>query len=103
MAELSDFDKRVLFGENFKEVERLAELADKKTAQQRLTEASRGKYEQVRNYALVIVGIAAIIVVTNYLQVSGPYQSFLGTATAIIVVVGVICASFAQMQMLKRS
>jgi hypothetical protein len=103
MAELSDFDKKVLFGDDYKEVERLAELANNKTAQQRLAESLRGSYEQVRNYALVIAGIATIIVVTNYLQVSGPYQSFLGIATAITVAGGVICASFAQMRMLKHS
>jgi hypothetical protein len=103
MAELSDFDKKVLFGENYKEVERLAELANNKTAQQRLAESLRGHYEQVRNYALVIAGIATIIVVTNYLQISGPYQSVLGIGTAIAVVGGVICASFAQMGMRKHS
>jgi len=97
MAELSDHDKKRLFGDNYKEAERLAELANPKTTQQRVTEALRGNCSQVRNYALIIAGIAAIIAVTNYLQVSGPYQSVLGIATSIAIVGGVACASFAQM------
>ena len=103
MAELSESDKKILYGDNYKEAERLAELANTKTAQQRVTESLRGNYEQVRNYGLIIAGIAAIIVVTNYFQISGPYQSVLGIATAIAVVGGVVCASFAQMAMRRHS
>ncbi|MDF2114226.1 hypothetical protein PY365_01465 [Roseiarcaceae bacterium H3SJ34-1] len=102
MAQLSEADKKQLLGENYQEAERLAEISDKRSTQQRATESLRGNCEQVRNYALVIAGIAAIIMVTNYLQVSGPYQPYLGIGMAAAVVAAAICASVAQMVMRRR-
>jgi len=103
MAQLSEADKKLLLGANYREKERLAETSDHKSAQQRITESLRGNCEQIRNYGLMIAGIAAIIVVTNYLQVSGPYERYLGIGMAAVVVVGIICASLAHMAMHRKS
>ncbi|MDF2118821.1 hypothetical protein PY365_24955 [Roseiarcaceae bacterium H3SJ34-1] len=103
MAQLSDADKKLLLGENYKEAEKAADLANTKTAQQRVAETLRANCERVRSSALVLSGIAAIIAVTNYMQVSGPYQRPLGIAATSVVLAGIVCASFAQITLYKNS
>jgi hypothetical protein len=103
MAQLTEADRKLLLGARYKEAERLAEIADHKSVWQRLTDSLRRNCEQIRNYALMIAGIAAVIVVTNYLQVSGPYERYLGMGMATAVVVGVICAALAHMAMHRKS
>jgi len=96
MAKLSDADKKQFARRELSGSQRLAELSNTKSAQQRVLEARRDNYEHVRNYALITAGIAAIIVVTNYLQMSGPYQPLLGMATEAAAVAAAICTSVAQ-------
>jgi len=103
MAQLSEADKKRIFGENYQEVEKAAELAGTQTALGRMADALRSNCQQVRGYGLVVSCIAAIITVTNYFQVSGPYQRSLGIAATAAVVIGVVCASLAQITLSRSS
>jgi len=103
MAQLSEADKKILLGENYRAAEQAGEQANTKTFLQQLTEALRANCEQLRSSALAIAGIAAIIAVTNYLQVSGPYQGTLEIAAVTVVAAGVACASFAHIVMSRPS
>jgi hypothetical protein len=103
MAQLSEADKKLLLGENYRAAEQADEQANARTFPQRLTETLRANCEQVRSSALVIAGIAAIIAITNYLQVSGPYQRTLEMAAVTVVAAGIVFASFAHIVMSRHS
>lgn len=91
MAQLSEADKKLLLGDDYRAAEQAHEQANTKTSLQRFAESLRASCEQMRSSGLVIAGIAAIIAVTNYLQVSGPYQRTLEMAAVTVVAAGILC------------
>ena len=99
MAELSDADKRVLLGENYKEIERAAAEASGMNATQEAIEEKRKKIDNVRTSAGVIGLLGTLVFVTNYLQMSGPYQPYMSIAAAIGAVGGIVCAVMAHMKL----
>ena len=90
MAELSEKDKRTLLGENYREVLAKAEQEGSvKTARHQdwASAIEKSLSKQFSAAAVMIVG--ALIVVSNYLAVSGPSVMLVGVFGAVIFFAGV--------------
>lgn len=102
MAELSDSDKMILLGKDYKEIERQAQISRGLSESQEIAEARRGKYSTYRTTAAVSAGLAALVFVTNFRQASGPYQPNLGIVAGIAVLLGVAIALYAHVLLRKE-
>ena len=91
MAELSHHDKVILLGRDYKDTE-VSQADLHKPSAQILQEERVKKLTNYRNTAAVFAGLAAIVMVSNYREASGPYQLNLGIAAAVTLVVGLLAA-----------
>ncbi len=95
MADLSDADKQVLLGKDYK-----AKLLERDTAAG-VTDASRSaksKADLLSNTmmtSLAVAILALIIFATNFYSVSGPYNSTLSTGSIIVALVSLGIAAYA--------
>jgi len=93
MAELSHHDKVALLGRDYKDAE--TPQADLLTSPVQIAEQERlKKLTNYRNAAAAFAGVAAIIMVSNYKEASGPYQPNLEIAAGATLVVAAIAAVF---------
>ena len=101
MAELSDHDKKILLGPNYKALEEQARRDSGLTDKQHLAESKRGKTTGYRMTGAIFAGLAAIIFVSNHMQASGPYQPNLAWAAAIVGVLSAAVAVYMHMDLQK--
>ncbi len=99
MAELSDADKRVLLGANYLEIEREAAARNNQTSSSQAAADKLKKGLQLRNSSGAIALIAALVFVTNYLQMSGPYQPYMSITAAVGAIGAAVIAVYAQMRL----
>lgn len=92
MAELSHRDKVALLGRDYKDAE-IPQTDLLKNPEQIAQEERTKKLTNYRNTAATFAGIAAIIMVTNYKEASGPYQPNLEIAAAVTLVVALVAAA----------
>ncbi len=95
MADLSDTDKKILLGENYLEIEKQAALRRNLSQGQEEAEELQKKMLNYRTTAGIIFLLAAVVFITNYLQLSGPYQPYMSIAAAGGTIIGAICAVWA--------
>ena len=91
MAELPEKDKRILFGDNYKEV--LAKAQEEGLVQSNSQAIVVAQIEKCRNnkfsaIALMIVG--ALLFVSNFYAVSGPSVLAVGIAGIVIFLLGLV-------------
>ncbi len=105
MASLSDSDKRILLGENYREIERQEQAASGISDKTRDATATVAKIEGFAMTAVFFTVVSAIIFVTNYYAVSGPYQPTLATMSAVAFVVALVAAvlTFAKRNQLRAT
>lgn len=77
MADLSDADKKILFGENYKEVAKQAQIASGVTDRMKTAQESAGKMDGLAKAALFFAVIAVLIMFANYFATSFPYSQTL--------------------------
>ncbi|MDB5570090.1 MAG: hypothetical protein JWN93_1273 [Hyphomicrobiales bacterium] len=92
MASLSDSDKRILLGENYREIERQEQAASGISDHTRDATASMAKVEGLAMTCVFFAVVAAIIFSTNWFAVSGPYQPTLAMIAGVTFVVAVVAA-----------
>ena len=95
MAELSEADKRILLGANYREVEKQEALKSDKTRSAEAASEKLSKLRQYRNTAGVIALLGGLVFATNYLQLSGPFQPNMSIAAAVGMIAGAAIAIFA--------
>jgi hypothetical protein len=96
MAELSDADKRELFGENSVEArrERPPIGSPLEVAERAREEAD--KMDNWITWAIVLGAVSALIVLTNYFGTAFPYNPRLEIAAGIVLVLAIIFGIYAR-------
>jgi hypothetical protein len=92
MAELSHQDKVTLLGRNYKDNE-IPEVDLRKTPAALARDERLKKLTYYRNTAATVAGLAAIIMISNYKEASGPYQPNLELAAGVTLAVCVLAAA----------
>lgn len=90
MAELSEADRRILLGENYKELEAQAEAEGRaRGAPEKLWTAQVDKCgnNQFSAFAITVVGL--VLFVTNFYAVSGPSLLLVTIFSVVTIIVGV--------------
>ncbi len=95
MAELSDADKKILLGENYREIEKQAALNRNLTQGQEEAEELQKKMLNYRTTSGIIFLLASVVFITNYLQLSGPYQPYMSMAAAAGAILSALCGIWA--------
>jgi hypothetical protein len=95
VAELSEHDKIALFGNDYKEIEKQAlEAAGLNETEAKRLERSRN-FADYRNMAIVGIGLAIVIFVTNEYEVSGPFSAALELTTEVVAGLGLAVVAVA--------
>jgi hypothetical protein len=90
MAELSEKDKRTLFGENYKEVLAQAELEGRvASVRQRGWAAEIESIESKKFSAVAVMIVGGLIALSNYFAVSGPSVMLVGLFGVALLLIGV--------------
>ncbi len=86
MAELAERDRRIILGDNYKEIEEAAQKASgvKDTVRLRAAAMERADSQRINSLAFVVVG--ALLLISNYFAVSGP------SAWPVALFGGALCA-----------
>jgi hypothetical protein len=90
MADLSDADKKILLGENYKEIAKQAQIASGVTDRMKAAQESAAKMDGLAKAAIFFAVIAVLILGGNYFGTSFPYSQTLqmiATATLALSVV----------------
>jgi hypothetical protein len=90
MADLSDADKKILLGENYKEIAKQAQIASGVTDRMKAAQESAAKMDGLAKAAIFFAVIAVLILGGNYFATSFPYSQTLqmiATATLALSVV----------------
>ena len=87
MANLSDADKKILFGENYKELEKQAQIAAGVTDSAIAAQESAAKMDGLAKAAIFFAVLAILIMFANYFATSFPYSQTLRIMAASTLVV----------------
>ncbi|MDP2358167.1 MAG: hypothetical protein Q8M31_19185 [Beijerinckiaceae bacterium] len=96
MAELSDTDKQILLGKDYK-----AKMLERDTATG-VTDATRdakSKADMLSNIMVTALGVGAVALLifgTNFYSVSGPYNSTLSIGSAMVAIASIAIAAYAR-------
>lgn len=95
MAELSDSDKQILLGKDYKakllESDRVSGVTDATRA----AESKTARLANIRATALGVAAVALLIFGTNFYSVSGPYNSTLSIGSAVVAIASLAIAAYA--------
>lgn len=91
MADLSDADKKILLGENYKEIAKQAQIASGVTDRMKAAQESADKMDGLAKAAIFFAVVAVLILGANYFATSFPYNQTLqlmaaGTLAASVVI-----------------
>ena len=95
MADLSEADKKIMFGENYKELELQAQLASGITDRMKRAQESAGKVDGLAKAAMFFGVVAILIMLANYFATSFPYNQNLQIMAAGTLVLSIIVNLFA--------
>lgn len=91
MADLSDADKKILFGDNYKELAMQTQIASGVTDRMKAAQESAAKMDGLAKAAIFFAVVATLILGANYFATSFPYSQTLqfiaGATLAVSVVV----------------
>jgi hypothetical protein len=90
MADLSDADKKILFGENFKELEKQAQIANGVTDQMKAAQERAAKMDGLAKAAIFFAVVAIMIMFANYFATSFPYSQTLQIMAASTLAASVV-------------
>jgi hypothetical protein len=90
MADLSDADKKILFGENFKEHEKQAQIASGVTDQMKAAQERAAKMDGLAKAAIFFAVVAIMIMFANYFATSFPYSQTLQIMAASTLAASVV-------------
>lgn len=90
MANLSDTDKKILFGENYKEHEKQAQIASGITDRMKSAQESAAKVDGLAKAAMFFGVVAILIMLANYFATSFPYNQNLQLLAAGTLVLSVV-------------
>lgn len=97
MAELSDADKREIFGQNYLEGRRGAAPVGSRAAIAERTREDADKMDNWVTWAIVFGAVSALIMLTNYYGTAFPYNPNLeigaGIALALSIIFGIYARS----------
>lgn len=96
MAELSDSDKRILLGENYKEEAEAQRALSGVTDAMYASRERDSKFAAIYNASIYIGIVAAVIFGANYFASAFPYSPSLAWFAAIAVVVAVVAGLWAK-------
>jgi hypothetical protein len=77
MADLSDADKKILFGENYQELAKQAQIASGVTDRMKAAQESAAKMDGLAKAAIFFAVVAILILGANYFATSFPYSQTL--------------------------
>lgn len=89
-ADLSDADKRILFGENYKELAKQAQLASGITDRMKAAQESADKMDGLAKAAIFFAVVAILILGANYFATTFPYSQTLQAIAAATLAVSVV-------------
>jgi hypothetical protein len=90
MANLSDADKKILFGENYKELEKQAQIAAGVTDSALAAQESAAKMDGLAKAAIFFAVLAILIMFANYFATSFPYSQTLQIMAASTLAASVV-------------
>jgi hypothetical protein len=95
MADLSDTDKKIMFGENYKELELQAQIASGITDRMKSAQESAAKMDGMAKAAMFFGVVSILIMLANYFATSFPYNQNLQLLAAGTLVLSVVVNLFA--------
>jgi hypothetical protein len=90
MADLSDTDKKILFGETYKELEKQAQIASGVTDRMKAAQERAANMDGLAKAAIFFAVVAIMIMFANYFATSFPYSQTLQIMAASTLVVSVV-------------
>ncbi len=96
MAELSDADKRELFGENYAEARRERPPIGSPAAKAARAREEADKMDNWTTWAIVLGVVSALIILTNYFGTAFSYNPRLEIAAGIVLVLALIFGIYAR-------
>lgn len=95
MADLSDADKKILFGDNYQELAKQAQIASGVTDRMKAAQESASKMDGLAKAALFFGVIAVLILFANYFATSFPYSQSLQLMAAGTLAISVVVSFLA--------
>jgi len=96
MADLSDADKRILFGENYMEAQRARAAAGQAGAPSIREAEQAQKMDNLMTWAVVFGIVSMLIVLTNYFGTAFPYNPKLEIGAGMAFVLSIILWVYAR-------